>query len=295
MALSNLLFNALRFFEGTETIVESLEGLELISYIFGFLSQFPAAVDIIVGAALLAALLRGIFKGFWKVAWRGLVFIILLIVLLTTAESFAPYIGNMPIPLRGVVNGSNVEYMNLGQIIYGVSIEAGYTEAYAYEFTLYALKNLVVFFGIPIIAIVTPIISAITYPLFGLLLPRKVKEMKLVLPRIAISLGLSIIAILIFMVPMATLVPPMSAVKETMVEGTLLYKFLNPEMINFLELFTADKSVMLRIVDFGNIAGKIKIFDTFTVDGVTYNMQTAVENLLDALHSISYEAVEAAA
>ena len=82
----------------------------------------------------------------------------------------------------------------------------------------------------------------------------------------------------------------MSAVKETMSEGTLLYKFLNPEVINFLELFTPQKSVMLKIVDIGNISGKIKIFEEFTVDGVVIQLKDAVEALLEALKTIPYEA-----
>jgi hypothetical protein len=92
------------------------------------------------------------------------------------------------------------------------------------------------------------------------------------------------------MAPAANFVPAMSAVKETMSEGTLLYKFLNPEVINFLELFTPQKSVMLKIVDIGNISGKIKIFEEFTVDGVVIQLKDAVEALLEALKTIPYEA-----
>ena len=287
MAIMSQLFNSYRFFEG---IADMLGGIDFISYIFGFLSQFPIVVDIIIASAIIAALLRGIFKRFWKVVWRGVIFVILLIVLFATAEKLAPYIGSIPIPLRGTVNGNAVEYANLGQIIYGVSIEAGNSETYAFEFTKLALKNLVVFFGMPALSLITPAISAITYPLFSLLLPRKLKDAKLILPRIAISLGLTFITLVIFMAPAANFVPAMSAVKETMSEGTLLYKFLNPEVINFLELFTPQKSVMLKIVDIGNISGKIKIFEEFTVDGVVIQLKDAVEALLEALKTIPYEA-----
>lgn len=287
MAIMSQLFNSYRFFEG---IADMLGGIDFISYIFGFLSQFPIVVDIIIASAIIAALLRGIFKRFWKVVWRGVIFVILLIVLFATAEKLAPYIGSIPIPLRRTVNGNAVEYANLGQIIYGVSIEAGNSETYAFEFTKLALKNLVVFFGMPALSLITPAISAITYPLFSLLLPRKLKNAKLILPRIAISLGLTFIALVIFMAPAANFVPAMSAVKETMSEGTLLYKFLNPEVINFLELFTPQKSVMLKIVDIGNISGKIKIFEEFTVDGVVIQLKDAVEALLEALKTIPYEA-----
>ncbi|OQC10847.1 MAG: hypothetical protein BWX74_00435 [Tenericutes bacterium ADurb.Bin087] len=287
MIIISQLFNSFRFFEG---IADMLGGLDLISYIFGFLSQFPIVVDIIIATAVVAALLRGIFKRFWKTVWRGVIFVILLIVLFSTAGVIAPYIGSIPIPLRGVVNGSNVEYTNLAQIIHGVSVESGNSEAYAVAFTDIVLKNLVIFFGIPALSLLTPAVSAITYPLFSLLLPRKLRDAKLVLPRIAISLGLTFVALVIFMAPMATLVPPMTAVKDTMAEGTLLYKFLNPEIINFLELFTTQKSVMLKIVDIGNIAGKIKIFGTFEVDGVAVELKVAVENLLEALKTIPYEA-----
>ena len=92
----------------------------------------------------------------------------------------------------------------------------------AFEFTKLALKNLVVFFGMPALSLITPAISAITYPLFSLLLPRKLKDAKLILPRIAISLGLTFIALVIFMAPAANFVPAMSAVKETRVKAIAL-------------------------------------------------------------------------
>lgn len=47
---------------------------------------------------------------------------------------------------------------------------------------------------------------------------------------------------------------------------------------------------MLKIVDIGNISGKIKIFEEFTVDGVVIQLKDAVEALLEALKTIPYEA-----
>ncbi|MGI6734847.1 MAG: hypothetical protein BWY30_01118 [Tenericutes bacterium ADurb.Bin239] len=287
MIIFNQLPISIPFLEG---IADLLGGIDIISYIFNFLSQFTFVVDIIIAAAIVGALIRGIFKKFWKVAWRGVIFVILLLVLVSLAGTLAPYIGSIPIPLRGVVNGNNVEYANLAQIIHGVTVEAGHNEVYATAFTDVVLKNLVIFFGVPLLSIVTPIISAITFPLFNLLLPKKLKTAKLVFARIGISLGLTFIALMVFSVPMATLVPPMTAVKETMTEGTLLYKFLHPEIINFLELFTKEKSVMLKIVDLGNIAGSINVFASFEVDGVSHELSTAIPALLEELKTIPYEA-----
>ena len=57
-----------------------------------------------------------------------------------------------------------------------------------------------------------------------------------------------------------------------------------------VQSFVSKKSVMLKIVDIGNISGKIKIFEEFTVDGVVIQLKDAVEDLLEALKTIPYEA-----
>lgn len=265
-----------------------LSGFDIIGTIFGILNQIPFLVDAIVAAAFIGAILRGIFKKFWKVVWRGIIFIGLAITLILMAGTLAPYIGQIPIPLKGYANGNEMNYANLAQVINGVILQSGYNADYALAFTDIALKNLVLFFGIPLLAMVTPLVSALTYPLFSLLLSKKLKKLKLIPAKLAISLGLTIVAVMLFAIPMATLVPPLTAIKPTIDEGSLLFKFMHPEVIGFLELFTVEKSIFLKIVNLGNVAANLNFFSAFTVNGTKLNLSDELPVILQAMNNVVY-------
>lgn len=270
----------------------ALEGFDFVGVIFGFLNQLTFLVDAFIAAAFFAAIIRSIFKSFWKVVWRGIIFIILVIILFSFVGMFAPTVGQLPVSIKGTAGGTAVEWTNLAQVINGVSIKAGYSDTYALALTEVVLKNLTIWFGIMAIGIITPIISGITFPLFNLLLPKKLKDLKLIPARFAISIGLTLIAVMIFAIPMATLVPPMTAFKAAITEDTLMYKFLNPEVIGFLELFTTEQSILLKIVNLGNVAGSLNMFSAFKDGATTINLSDALPELFQQLNTIPF--VEAA-
>lgn len=265
-----------------------LSGFDFIGTIFGILNQIPFLVDAFIAAALVGAILRGIFKKFWKVVWRGIIFVGLVITLILMAGTVAPYIGQLPIPLKGFADGNEMNYANLAQTINGVMLQSGYDADYALAFTDVVLKNLVIFFGVPLLAMLTPLVSALTYPIFSLLLSKKLKKLKLIPAKIAISVGLTIIAVMVFAIPMATLVPPLTAVKATLAEGTLLYKFLHPEVIGFLELFTVEKSIFLKIVNLGNVAANLNFFSAFTYNGARLKLSDELPLILQAINNVVY-------
>jgi hypothetical protein len=265
-----------------------LSGFDFIGTIFGILNQIPFLVDAFIAAALVGAILRGIFKKFWKVVWRGIIFVGLVITLILMAGTVAPYIGQLPIPLKGFADGNEMNYANLAQTINGVMLQSGYDADYALAFTDVVLKNLVIFFGVPLLAMLTPLVSALTYPIFSLLLSKKLKKLKLIPAKLAISVGLTIIAVMVFAIPMATLVPPLTADKATLAEGTLLYKFLHPEVIGFLELFTVEKSIFLKIVNLGNVAANLNFFSAFTYNGASLKLSDELPLILQAINNVVY-------
>ncbi len=273
---------------GEGGIGEMLQGFDFVGIIFSTLNQLTFLVDVFIAGAFIGAIIRGIFKNFWKVVWRGIIFIILLILLFSFAKVLAPVVGGLPIGLKGTANGVEMNYTNLAQTINGVVIQAGYSDAYALAFTEVILINIVIFVGIPVIAMVTPLISALTFFLFRLLIPKKLRKLKLIPAKLAISISLSIIAIMIFAIPMATLVPPMTAFKAMIAEDTLMYKFLNPELIGFLELFTAEKSFFIKMINLGNVADNLNLFKTFKVGATTVELKDALPALFELLNEIAY-------
>lgn len=273
---------------GEGGIGEMLQGFDFVGIIFSTLNQLTFLVDVFIAGAFIGAIIRGIFKNFWKVVWRGIIFIILLILLFSFAKVLAPVVGGLPIGLKGTANGVEMNYTNLAQTINGVVIQAGYSDAYALAFTEVILINIVIFVGIPVIAMVTPLISALTFFLFRLLIPKKLRKLKLIPAKLAISVSLSIIAIMIFAIPMATLVPPMTAFKAMIAEDTLMYKFLNPELIGFLELFTAEKSFFIKMINLGNVADNLNLFKTFKVGATTVELKDALPALFELLNEIAY-------
>jgi len=273
---------------GEGGIGDMLQGFDFVGIIFSTLNQLTFLVDVFIAGAFIGAIIRGIFKNFWKVVWRGIIFIILLILLFSFAKVLAPVVGGLPIGLKGTANGVEMNYTNLAQTINGVVIQAGYSDAYALAFTEVILINIVIFVGIPVIAMVTPLISALTFFLFRLLIPKKLRKLKLIPAKLAISISLSIIAIMIFAIPMATLVPPMTAFKAMIAEDTLMYKFLNPELIGFLELFTAEKSFFIKMINLGNVADNLNLFKTFKVGATTVELKDALPALFELLNEIAY-------
>lgn len=273
---------------GEGGIGEMLQGFDFVGIIFSTLNQLTFLVDVFIAGAFIGAIIRGIFKNFWKVVWRGIIFIILLILLFSFAKVLAPVVGGLPIGLKGTANGVEMNYTNLAQTINGVVIQAGYSDAYALAFTEVILINIVIFVGIPVIAMVTPLISALTFFLFRLLIPKKLRKLKLIPAKLAISVSLSIIAIMIFAIPMATLVPPMTAFNAMIAEDTLMYKFLNPELIGFLELFTAEKSFFIKMINLGNVADNLNLFKTFKVGATTVELKDALPALFELLNEIAY-------
>ena len=273
---------------GEGGIGDMLQGFDFVGIIFSTLNQLTFLVDVFIAGAFIGAIIRGIFKNFWKVVWRGIIFIILLILLFSFAKVLAPVVGGLPIGLKGTANGVEMNYTNLAQTINGVVIQAGYSDAYALAFTEVILINIVIFVGIPVIAMVTPLISALTFFLFRLLIPKKLSKLKLIPAKLAISVSLSIIAIMIFAIPMATLVPPMTAFKAMIAEDTLMYKFLNPELIGFLELFTAEKSFFIKMINLGNVADNLNLFKTFKVGATTVELKDALPALFELLNEIAY-------
>ena len=273
---------------GEGGIGDMLQGFDFVGIIFSTLNQLTFLVDVFIAGAFIGAIIRGIFKNFWKVVWRGIIFIILLILLFSFAKVLAPVVGGLPIGLKGTANGVEMNYTNLAQTINGVVIQAGYSDAYALAFTEVILINIVIFVGIPVIAMVTPLISALTFFLFRLLIPKKLRKLKLIPAKLAISVSLSIIAIMIFAIPMATLVPPMTAFKAMIAEDTLMYKFLNPELIGFLELFTAEKSFFIKMINLGNVADNLNLFKTFKVGATTVELKDALPALFELLNEIAY-------
>ena len=163
MALLNVLHLFPVFLIGDFDPGTLLDGLDFIELIFGVLNQFTFLLDIIVGIALLAALIRGLTKGFWKVMWRGLIFVILLALLYILSGSLVDTFGGFGIKLAGEVNGTAVAWNNLREILEGVIVVAGNTPEYATAMSDVILKNLVIFIGVPLIGILTPIIAAITF------------------------------------------------------------------------------------------------------------------------------------
>ncbi len=273
---------------GEGGIGDMLQGFDFVGIIFSTLNQLTFLVDVFIAGAFIGAIIRGIFKNFWKVVWRGIIFIILLILLFSFAKVLAPVVGGLPIGLKGTANGVEMNYTNLAQTINGVVIQAGYSDAYALAFTEVILINIVIFVGIPVITMVTPLISALTFFLFRLLIPKKLRKLKLIPAKLAISVSLSIIAIMIFAIPMATLVPPMTAFKAMIAEDTLMYKFLNPELIGFLELFTAEKSFFIKMINLGNVADNLNLFKTFKVGATTVELKDALPALFELLNEIAY-------
>ena len=275
---------------GEGGIGEMLQDFDFVAIIFGTLNQLTFLVDVFIAGAFIGAIIRGIFKNFWKVLWRGIIFVILIILLFSLAKVLAPVVGQLPVALKGTANGVEMNYTNLAQTINGVITQAGYSASYALGFTEVILINLVIFMGIPVIAMVTPLISAITFPLFNLLIPKKSRKMRLIPVKLAISLSLTIIAVMVFAIPMATLVPPMTEFKAMIAEDTLMYKFLNPELIGFFELFTVEKSFFLKIVNLGNVAGSINVFATFKDGTTTVALKDALPSLFHLLNEIAYSA-----
>lgn len=276
------------FLMGEMGIGEMLQGFDFVGIVFGVLSELTFLVDVFIASALVAAIIRGIFKNFWKVVWRGVIFVILLILLFSLAGVLAPTVGMIGIGLKGTANGVEMDYQNLAQTIHGVTIQAGYSEAYALAFTEVVLKNLTIFLGIMAIAIITPLISAITFPLINLAIPKRVKKLKLIPAKLAISLALSVIAIMVMAIPMATLVPPMTAFKAMITEDTLMHKFLKPEVISFLELFTVEHSILLKAVNLGNVSGSLNVFTNFKVGETTVELSAALPELFQHLNNIPY-------
>lgn len=265
-----------------------LDGLDFVELIFGVLNQLTFLVDIFIGAALVAAVIRGLTKGFWKIMWRSLIFVILLAVLYIAAGQLVTSVGALGLKLSGEVGGTAVEWNSLREILEGVIMVAGNNQEYATAMTDVILKNLVIFIGVPLISIVTPIISAITFPLINLAIPRKLKKIKLIPVKLAVSVAFSVLAIMVFAIPMATLVPPLSAIREVMVDDTIMKKFMNPELIGFLELFTAEKSFLLKIVSLGNTANSMNIFKSFVAGSETVQLSEALPGLFETLNTITY-------
>ncbi len=269
-----------------------LSGLDLFELLFSVLNQITFLVDIVIASVLVAAVVRGIFKKFWKVVWRGLLFSLILVAIVIFAAQIGTILGGLPISLKGDVNGVPVVYANLQEVIYNVVLQSGQTEAYALALTDVVLKNLALFVGVPVAGVAALVLSAITYPIIKLFIPRKMRDIKLIPVKLALSIAFSLIGIIVFALPMATLVPPMTAIKETIADDTLLRKFLNPEFIGFLELFTAEKSTVLKIVSFGANPSGLNIFNKFSVDGTSYNLKDVLPAIFEQLNTISFTPAE---
>ncbi len=278
----------LRFLLDGFNPADLLSGIDFFELIFAVLNQITFLVDIIVGGILVGAIIRGIFKNFWKVLWRGIIFLVLLLVVVLLAGPIGTALGKLPIGLKGDVDGVTVAYATLNELIHNVVLHSGQSEAYALAFTEVVLKNLAIFIAVPFTGILTSILSAVTFPIIKLAIPKKIRDIKLIPVKLAISIAFSLIGVMVFAIPMATLVPPMTAIKETIADDTLLKKFLNPEFIGFLELFTSEKSAFLKIISLGNSTSSLNIYNKFTVDGTVINLKDALPALFEELNNITY-------
>lgn len=269
-------------------ILDMLNNLNLVEIIFEILSSLTFLADIFIGGALIAALIRGFTKNFFVIVWRGLLFVLGLVLVMSLASTLIPYISELPITLKGELDGVAVDYKTLGEIISGMISAAGFSGDAAIGFYEVIMKNLLLFVAVPLLSIIVPLLSAITYPLIKLLIPSKIQKMKLVTAKIALSLSFSLIAIIAFAVPMANLVPSLKTFGEITNDQNVLYHFLNPQLVNFFELFTAEKSVFIKLVNLGSQNGLGVIFNSFTVGEETTMIGDALTELASKLNQIPF-------
>ena len=118
--------------------------------------------------------------------------------------------------------------------------------------------------------------------------------MKMLPVKLAISITATLTAVVVFSIPMATMVPALSAIKPDIVAESLLFKFLHPEVIGFLELFTKEGSIFIKMVDIGNIPANLNFFKSFTVNSTQLNLSEELPKILADMNQVMYSSTSGA-
>lgn len=237
-----------------------LNGLNIMGIIFGLISELTFLLDIFIVSGLVAALLRGIFKKFWKVMWKNTLLLIMLGLLLALAPTIAPFLKPIPLSLSAVIGGETHSFANLGEVLYGL-IELGTGDAtFAAQMGDVILVNLTIIIGVPLVLLVVSILSLLTFPLFQLLISKKLREFRGLPIKLVISLVMFVVVTLAFALPFTNIVPAMSAFKASIDPDSLLGALFSEELIGVFELFTSTKSVGLRILNPGGFLDSLAFY-----------------------------------
>ncbi|HZJ89480.1 MAG TPA: hypothetical protein VFD05_02180 [Bacilli bacterium] len=260
-----------------------LEDLDIIGLILGAVSEFTILLDILIITALVVTILRGVFKKFWSMTWKFIIFAILFVALLIMSDMIAGYLGALPLAFEVTMDGTTYEAANLFETLQEMARIAD-PNINAEGFALTFLKNLVIIVGIFPIMIVATIVSLITFPLIRLVLPKRIREMRLRIPSLVLSLVYFFLTLFIFASAADTVLIPLYAFRTSAAfnDQSLLANILRPELIDVLALFTREKSFMLQILDFGNVTRYSPFFQKVDAE----DFKTLYTTILEKLNNI---------
>lgn len=265
-----------------------LDGLDIFSIIFSVIGEIFFLLDIFVLIALGAAILRGIFKKFWKVAWRSIIFVVLFLVFLIMSNTVTSFVdANLLKNIKVTIGGTEETFATLGALFTRLITESGQTATYASAMSASLMKNVTMIIVIPVILLVGNLLAMLTFPLFNLLIPKKLKVIKLRVLKLILSIGMVLVVTMLFAMPFANIVPALTAIKPTLNDTSLLAAVFSEELIGVLEIFTKEKSVTLKILDSINTLQYISFFNGFKDAGTSFKLSEQMVILVGNLNTIT--------
>lgn len=232
-----------------------LAEFDILGLILGALSEFTILFDILIVMALVTTLLRGIFKKFWSMTWKLILFAILFTVFLIMRAPVVELIGGLALSFEATIDGVTYSGATLFETLSEMARISDPTidgAAFATAF----LSHLVIIVGIFPVMIITTIVSLITFPLVRLLIPKRVRKARLMIPSLLLSLVYFFLTLFIFASSAQSIITPLHTVSSSAAfnDQSLFAVILRPDLIDVLTLFTREKSLALQILDFGNVA-----------------------------------------
>ena len=100
-------------------------------------------------------------------------------------------------------------------------------------------------------------------PLIQLVIPKRIRKMRLTLPSLILSVAYFFLTLFLFVSAVDTVIMPLYALRMSAAfndQSLLSQIFIGPEFIDVLALFTREKSILLQILDFGNVASYSPFF-----------------------------------
>lgn len=259
--------------------------------------NFPLVLDVVIVLFLLISTSFGFAKGFWRGLWRFIFVIIMLVISwFFIVEPMAKWIMDDMFSLfkiTAVVGDAN--FTSLGDYLKEVirlGVETGKlsskyaSEAYVNGLILSLCKSVAWLFLVAIIQFVSWIISSLFYVLLiRLIIPKKVRAVKIKLLGALLGLMQGVVIVFAFMSSFATLSPAIGEISE----NNPAFSWISPYVVSIFKGFNPENSNILRPYVNTIEENFTEKLIGFEVDGNVYNGSLEIKEFFSLTNTFADE------